>query len=69
MIYTNYDTWFTLLGNPQVYGDLGLWLGAMNGADWCPTYSFGAWTGWSYMQYAIKNLGGVDVDVDELNIS
>jgi GH25 family lysozyme M1 (1,4-beta-N-acetylmuramidase) len=67
-IYTNEDTWKTKLGNPSTWSHLGLYLAAMNGQTWCPSYTFGGWTNWGIMQYGQATVEGKTTDLDELNL-
>ncbi|MCY0909109.1 MAG: glycoside hydrolase family 25 protein [Sulfobacillus thermotolerans] len=68
VIYTNEDTWVNLLGNPDTWSYLALWLGAMDGESYCPPYTFGGWVNWSYMQYGSADLDGVTTDLDQLGV-
>jgi GH25 family lysozyme M1 (1,4-beta-N-acetylmuramidase) len=68
IIYTNKDTWATMLGNPSTYSNLPLWWTAFEGQAYQPTASdtFGGWPDWFIMQYGQQQLQGVPTDVNEL---
>ncbi len=66
VIYTNRDTWVTLLGNPTNWRYIALWLSAMDGVSYCPPYEFGGWNNWSFMQYGTATLDGVSTDLDQV---
>ncbi len=67
VIYTNYDTWVNLLGNPTNWRYIALWLSAMDGVSYCPPYTFGDWNNWSFMQYGTATLDGVSTDLDQVS--
>lgn len=67
VMYTNQDTWVTLLGNPSTYSDTLLWLAPLAGQTYCPPYTFGGWVDWTWMQYSDSVvIGGAATDVNEL---
>ncbi len=48
IIYTNYNSWVNLLGNPIEFNEYKLWIG-----EYAPSFPkmFGGWTEWALWQY------------------